>query len=238
MRKNIILMIFVLIFFANCKDSNNELKTNIVKKNSNGIVLVQNSSLRLDPFIFSTRLDQIDRGELVKIIKKSGKKGYIAGSKDWWYQIKLKNGISGWMYGKNLKIFSAKNNKEIEKQIKGFWKDEETKISSKLIGRWWSINRFGDYTSHGLDLLEDNKYKSYRKGKEDKAKEGDFSIDLADDKITFKGETTFAKEMKILKRGRSYYLVYKSGSKEKKFKRILEDFKKDKKIKKDENKNK
>jgi len=238
MKKNIIfiIMIFILISCNNKKQIEVNIKT--ISKDSMGIILVQNSSLRLDPFIFSARLSQIDRGETVKILKKSGKKGYIAGSKDWWYKIKLKDNVTGWIYGKNLKIFSAKKNSDIEDQLNIFWSKEKKKIEKKLIGRWWSINRFGDYTSHGLDLLEENKYKSYRKGKEEKAKEGMFSLDLANNKIIFEGETTFAKEIQILKRGRTYYLIYIDGSKKKRFKRILKDFKKDKRINKDENKNK
>lgn len=135
-----------------------------IKKESAGLVLSHNTSVRISPFIFSARITQLEKGESVIIKDKSSAKTWIGKNNDYWYQVSLKNGMSGWIFGKNLRILKSGKDEDVKEYISKFWEKESEELKKELKGKWWSINRFGDFTYHGLEIYEEGTYSSYRKG--------------------------------------------------------------------------
>ena len=236
---SIIIAIALSTQFVGCSKSQDSIQ--ISKQgdsHSIGIINTPKTSLRLQPFIFSARIGELTKGSTFEVLQRSKKKAWIAGKRNYWYKIKLKNLIEGWTYGNNITIFSDSSSDAVNDKITKFWEKEKGILNKLLIGRWWSFNRFNDFTRYGLDIRPDNKYISYYKGRQEKAKEGTYEIDMANSILKFKGYTTFKGDLHFKKFGKNYYLIAKEEKNPTRFKRILEDFKKDKQIKKDEIKTK
>ncbi len=108
--------------------------------------------------------------------------------------MKLKQGVTGWLYGKNIRIVTASSREKLDEMVSEFREQESGEIEKEISGKWWSINRFGDFSTHCLELYPDGKYKSYAKGQEDKPLEGTWSLDVVRNEISFKGETSFRRD--------------------------------------------
>ena len=225
--------------FSGCKKNQDDIQLSQKSDNhSIGIIKTPKTSLRLQPFIFSARIGELDKGKTFEVLQRSQKKAWVAGRKNFWYKIKLPNLIEGWVYGSTINIFSDSSSDAVNKKVAQFWEKEKVRLNAELVGRWWSFDRFGDFTRYGLDIRPDNKYISYYKGRQEKAKEGSYEIDMANGILKFTGYTSFKGELRFKKFGRKYYLIAKDEKNPTRYKRILEDFTKDKQIKKDETKTK
>ena len=71
-----------------------------------GIVIVDNAALRVDPLIYSARISLLKKGDKLEIIDQSKGKSTIGKNRDYWYKVRQRRGLSGWIYGANLKLFS------------------------------------------------------------------------------------------------------------------------------------
>lgn len=217
-----ILTAFIFItVITGCNKINPE--KNVIPENSEGnplaVIITPNTSLRIDPLIFTSRIAQLKKGEVGEVLEKSSEKKPVAGTVDFWYKIRLSNGISGWVYGSNLNILKNSNRNNVQSYLSQFWEKETAELSEALHGRWWSVNRFNDFTSHVIEIYKDGKYKSYIKGSAKKY-EGDYNFDFNNTKIIFLNGTTFEGDLKYIRRGKEYTLSRDDEKDEIKFKKI------------------
>jgi hypothetical protein len=143
----------------------------------------------------------------------------VGKAKDYWYKIKLDNGISGWVFGSDMNILKDSNKDHISSYLSEFWEKETTELSAALHGKWWSVNKFNDFTSHCLEIYKDGKYKSYHKGGSKKI-EGEYNFDFNNNQIIFLKGTSFEGDLNYFQRGDEYTLIRESETNEIKFKKI------------------
>lgn len=187
--------------------------------NQFAVVITANTALRIDPMTFSTRVEQMKKGEILEILDKSSIQQTIAGKKEFWYKVRLTNGITGWVFGSNINIMKDSNRENVESYLSKFWEQENEELSKALHGKWWSVNSFGDYTNHCLEIYKDGKYKSYFKGASTKT-EGNYNIDFSKNQIIFLGGTSFEGQLTYIRRGDIYTLFQETADGELRFKKI------------------
>jgi len=204
-------------------DSNNEDKI-LTGNNNAGIILSHGTSLRIDPFIFSHRICDLNKGTTVKIIGKSSEKSWVGKTHHYWYKIRLENNITGWVYGSTIRVITADNRTILKSYLSDFWEEESDKLMKEISGKWWSINRYGDFTRHCVEIYSDGTYKSYYKGNSNIIS-GVYTFDFNKNEIIFLKGTSFGKNLNYIKRGRSFILHKDLNAGTLRFKRITEDIK-------------
>jgi len=219
--KPVLTIILTVMMLTGC--NKNKPDTSSIPDNTKGnpvaVILTPNTALRIDPLIFTSRILQMKKGEVGEILEKSTEKKPVGGKMDYWYKIKLSNGISGWVYGSNLSILNDANRNNVESYLSQFWEKETKELSEALHGKWWSVNRFNDFTNHCLEIYKDGKYKSYFKGSTKKI-EGEYNFDFNKNKIIFLNGTSFEGELDYIRRGDVYTLFRETEKSEIKFKKI------------------
>jgi len=211
----------LLVFLSAIACSNNDpLKPRNISNNSQiGLVTEKSSALRIEPFIYSSRITDLPKGEKLEILDLSKKKSAIAKSVDYWYKVKTQSGITGWIFGANIKIFSAGSSFSVnnfEEQLK----DEEfEKLSTELIGKWWSVNTQEEFTSYWIALFKNGEYEAKHKDSTHLFK-GKYNIDAATSAISFDEGTPLGNEFKFTERGQNYFIEYADDKNNYRFKRI------------------
>jgi len=213
----------IILITIICGCSKTKQETPVIPENTEGnplaVIITPNTALRIDPLIFTSRVAQLKKGEVGEVLEKSSDKKPVGGAVDYWYKIRLSNGISGWVFGSNINILKDSNRNNVESYLSQFWEKETKELSEALHGRWWSVNRFNDFTSHVLEIYKDGKYKSYIKGSEKKI-EGDYNFDFNKNQIIFLNGTTFEGDLNYFRRGDEYTLNREDEKDEIKFKKI------------------
>lgn len=223
MKKISIILVSALVMLSfSCRKKQNE--TVVIPGNGTGdpvaVITTPNTAMRIDPLIFSSRVALLKKGEVAEIIDRSTEEKNVGTSKSYWYKVRLSNGISGWIYGANITILDDASKGNVESYLSQFWEKETDELSTALNGKWWSVNRFNDFTNHCLEIYKDGKYKSYLKGATKKL-EGQYNFDFNKNEIIFLGETSFSGgKLSYVKRGEVYTLFNDSEKDEIKFKLI------------------
>jgi len=187
----------------------------IKNKQMQAMVINDDSVMRIDPLLYSGRVGLLRKADIVEILDRSSMKYSVGNMREYWYKIKSRDGLSGWVYGSNLKIFDKKGERNIKQYVSNFWEQESEKIKKIITGRWWSIDLRGDFTNHGLEIAEDGTYRSYYKGGRDI--KGEYNINYGDNEIVFLKGTTFKSNLNIVRRGNFIYLEKKGDESEIKF---------------------
>ncbi|HNR87915.1 MAG TPA: SH3 domain-containing protein [Spirochaetota bacterium] len=202
-RASLIILLAVLVAAGAlaCKKSRSDALT---ADENLGLIIRDNTALRLDPLFYSSRISVLKKGETVAILDRSKKKGYIGTSGQYWYKVALKSGITGWVFGGTIRVLSDKNASAVEDQISDLMQEESKQLRRTLAGKWWSIDSFGEFTNHILDIEESGKYKSSERG--GKSIEGKFQIRVRDQEIVFDKGTSFERNLFYARRGVSYFL--------------------------------
>lgn len=169
-----------------------------------GVVIRENSVMRIDPIIYSARVALLKRAEMVEVLDKSREQATVGGVRGYWYKVKAPNGITGWVWGKNIHFFKNESKSHIESYVSSFWEKESERVKKLIAGRWWSVDKRGDFTNHALEITPDGKYKSYLKGGQPIT--GDYNINFKDNEIVFTNGTTFKLNLNIVQRGTMLYL--------------------------------
>ena len=190
----------VLITFVSCK------KDPSLTKDTLGIITRGSTAMRIDPMIFSGIITQLAKGESVEVQEKSKEKNYVGKSSDYWYKVRTKDGISGWVFGQNITIHASSSKAAMNKIVSEFMASESAQIKKYLAGKWWSTNEFGDFTDHCLEIYEDNKYRSYMKEQEGRAIVGTYKLDFNKNEIIFSNGTSFKSNLDLVKRGGDYVI--------------------------------
>ena len=88
----IIFLSFFILSFNNCSNKKYN-KENTFTINSNNV------NFRRDANLASQILGQLNSGDQVDVITKGDKKEKIGKWENYWYKIKTKKGIEGWIFG-------------------------------------------------------------------------------------------------------------------------------------------
>lgn len=197
-----------------------------------GVILNYRSTLRLDPILYSSIITYLKLGETVDVLAQSKNRSWIGDTNNYWYKIKSKSGFSGWTYGTNIKVFAGDDKDDIGDFKIGFWNGEKWKMRKKLAGRWWSVDRFDNFTDQCIELGRNGTYKSYCL--DCTPIEGDYKIDFDEFEIIFLRGTYVGDRLKCIIRGGKYFLK-KEGKTVYKFKKVkkrIENLMQDKKTNK------
>jgi len=187
-----------------------------------GVIVVADSAVRVDPFIYSSRVAVLPMGENVEVTDRSREQSRVAGTQDFWYKVRLRDGISGWIYGQNIKVFKEGSDRSIESYAKELRAGEDEKARKELGGKWWSVTGEDNFTDHILSIRENGTYASLRRGSE-KPLEGDYIIDSAQGTITFSAGTSFGNTETFIVRGDFYVIETVTDGRTIKFKKISSD---------------
>ncbi len=220
--KNTLLLFTIpLLLLLNCSNINDPEKPDQieVQRKDMGVILTQDTALRIDPLVFSARIEQMNKGTIVEILERSSEERIIGGHKDYWYKIKLANRLTGWTFGRHLKVLDASGKETLESYLGKFWEEETEELSNDLHGKWWSINRYGDFTNHALEIFKDGRYRSYFKGG-GKVIEGVYNFDFNKNMVIFLSGTTFDSDLNYIRKGNSNSLQRIEGKEEIRFKKI------------------
>ena len=217
MKRFIILLILLSAFACSKKEPTKQI--DILENPQVGLVTEKSSALRIEPFIYSARISDLSKGEKLEILDISKKKSAVAKSVDYWYKVKTENGITGWIFGANIKLFSVDSTHSVN-NFENQLKDEEfEKLSTELIGKWWSVNTQEEFTSYWFALFKNGEYEAKHKDS-DKLFKGKYKIDAATSTITFDGGTPLGNEFKFTERGLNYFIEYADDKNNYRFKRI------------------
>lgn len=214
---------FILAFLVTCIGCSGDTVdsvTPIEKKKTRGIVVMNNASVRVDPYLYSSRVMLLNKGDVVHIKDRSSIRQWIGKKHDYWYNIQLENGISGWMYGSTLDIVQPDKSDGVKNYLDKFWMEQADSLRKELAGKWWSLNSTGDFTNHGIEISSDGKYVSYRKG--GKRIEGTYSLNFNKNEIIFLDGASFGKTLYFIRRGQSYVLLDDRKDPTYRFKKISE----------------
>lgn len=68
------------------------------------VTRVNSVNMRIAPFVLASKVDVLQKGIPLKIVDRSDKKDRIGRSVDYWYRVRLINGLEGWIYGTGLTL--------------------------------------------------------------------------------------------------------------------------------------
>lgn len=219
--KNILAVLILSILAFGC-NRNEPFASGSGAKKRIGVVMVTDSSLRLDPLVTSARVSVLATGENVEVTDRSRDRFPVAGKMDYWYKVRLHSGVTGWIYGQNIKVFAEGEDSSVAKYAKELRKEEADKVRKDLKGKWWSVSGEDTFTDHIISLKEDGTYASLVRGS-DKPTEGDYTIDTENTVIKFSKGTAFGDQISYLIRGDFYVLEATTDKKRIKFKKISSD---------------
>lgn len=214
-----IIIILTASLLSSCGGNGDDLDT--TSGTAKAVIVSPNAALRIDPILQSARIALLKKGEPVDVLERSKQKTWVGKSNDYWFKIKRANGITGWTYGQNIKILRSGVD-SIEQYLTQAMEDDTEEITKAIVGKWWSVNSYGDFTYHCLELGEDRTYKSYTKGSTAFI-EGEYSFDLKKNQIIFSKGATFGKNLDLNKRGQMYFLQIEKDKNLIQFKQITDN---------------
>ena len=108
----ILIISFLIFFLMYCKKKtesitvDNDIKTVQIKKLA-GIGIVNADRLRMRAYndLHSKTLRYLDKGDMVRILKKDTERVRINEMEDYWYEIEF-NGITGWIFGYFIDLYT------------------------------------------------------------------------------------------------------------------------------------
>lgn len=212
-----------LFFFSACQGDEEAVEDlSGVKESDNrfAFVLNDNAAIRLQPQLHTSRVTYAMKGDSVKVVGQSEDKSTIAKINAYWYKVKTANGVEGWTFGSNLKIVEEGDEFSIEEYKKQVAADKLERTVKKLKGKWWSVTKSGNFTSHMLMLYEDGRYKSTRYGKKF---EGEYTIDFDTNRLVFTEGSTVGEDVTMVERGQEIFLEKEGEKYNYRFKKIASE---------------
>ncbi len=212
-----IILVLLLMAVAGTACSKNDPGT---AGDTYGIVLNGYSPLKIDPMVFAGTISFLNKGDIVEILERSKEKTWMGKESDYWYRVKTKEGVAGWIFGRAIGIQTSRDKAVMDKIVSDFMEVEAGQIKKDLAGKWWSINEFGDFTDHCLEIYESNKYRSYIKEQEESAIAGTYKLDFNKNEIQFSDGTSFKSNLDLVKRGNVYVIKKSVNDRELRFSKI------------------
>lgn len=203
-----------------CGDKGRHDKSRTEKVSEYAVVVSDNTALRIDPMIYSARITLMKKGTRLAVLDQSKEKSWVGKDHSFWYKVRLENGLTGWAYGSTIRIFKGSQSGSIDSYVSNLREHEEETLRKDLSGKWWSVNKNGDFTNLCVEIYENGKYKSYARG--GKEIEGEYSFNFNDEMIVFLNGTSFGQNLKYISRGNMYHLETREGKFDIRFKKITE----------------
>lgn len=153
------LIIIIIFSLVQCKRTSQDINiilekepeiiTKEIKSSAGyGVVNVDRLRFRADNDLHSKTLRYLDKGTIVSILKKDNKRVKIGEMEGYWYQIEY-SGITGWVFGYFLDIFSRYQNAEFAANLYKDTGATKEEISSGSILNEHSINNNLFFLSNG-----------------------------------------------------------------------------------------
>ena len=168
-RRGVIVLILAGLLISACDSVPTEASNTFAE------VVVHQESLRVDPTTVSSEITFLDRGLEVKVIGRTQERSRISGHNEYWYRVRLPDGIEGWLYGASLSIGSAGGSTREPEQ-------DKKELALSLVGKWWEVRTDGSTGYRRLYLWPDGVYK-YAYGTEGEMREGRYEILAEEQKI-------------------------------------------------------
>jgi hypothetical protein len=181
-------------------------KDDAITPDTYGIITRGYTAMRIDPMIFAGIVSELNKGVSVIVLQQSAEKSWVGKTSDYWYRVRTKDGMTGWVFGQNVSIHSSKSGESMDSVVSDFMQVETARVKQYLNGKWWSANEFGDFTDHCLELYESGAYKSYLKGNENSPIVGTYKLDFNKNEIVFSRGTSFKSNLDLARRGNDYTL--------------------------------
>ena len=197
-------LLFTGIMLSGCGPEGEPLDRDLQKKKVQGMIIRENTVMRIDPILYAARVTLLNRAEIIDVLDKSREMASVGDSRGYWYKVRTGNGISGWVWGKNIQFFTDKSKESIDSFVSSFWEEETERVMKQIAGMWWSVDLRGDFTRHALEIHPDGKYKSYLRGGSPII--GEYNLNFKDNEIIFLKGTTFKSNLHIIRRGTMVYL--------------------------------
>lgn len=134
---------------------------------------VETGILRTDPVIVSSQIDFLTFGDKVEIVRRGENKVRVGDLNDFWYLVRLENGVEGWIYGASLSFDRS--------QVRRSVRLNEDEALDKSVGEWWEYLSDNSIGYRRFFLWEDGRFR-YGRGSH-KVTEGTFTIDLENQRI-------------------------------------------------------
>ncbi|MCU0845618.1 MAG: SH3 domain-containing protein [Spirochaetes bacterium] len=205
---------------AGCGEKGRHDKSRSDRNSEFAVVVSENTALRIDPMIYSARITLMRKGTRLVITDQSKEKSWVGKDHSFWYRVRLENGLAGWVYGSTIRIFKGSQSGSIDSYVSNLREHEEESLRKNLSGKWWSVNKSGDFTNLCMEIYENGKYKSYARG--GREIEGEYNFNFNDETIVFLGGTSFGQNLKYINRGNMYHLEATEGKYDIRFKKITE----------------
>ncbi|HSV97936.1 MAG TPA: SH3 domain-containing protein [Spirochaetota bacterium] len=205
---------------AGCGDNGRNEKSRPERISEYAVVVSDNTALRIDPMIYSARITLMRKGTRLAVLDQSKEKSWVGKDHGFWYKVRLENGLTGWAYGSTIRIFAGSQSGSIDGYVSNLREHEEETLRKDLSGKWWSVNKSGDFTNLCVEIYENGKYKSYARG--GKEIEGEYNFNFNDETIVFLSGTSFGQNLKYVNRGNMYHLETRDGKYDIRFKKITE----------------
>lgn len=214
------IIITALPALAGCGESGRHDKSRPDRASAYAVVGSDNTALRIDPMIYSARITLLKKGTRLSISDQSKEKSWVGRDQSYWYRVRLDNGLAGWVYGSTIRIFKGSQSASIDSYVSNLREHEEETLRRDLSGKWWSVNKSGDFTNLCVEIYENGKYKSYARG--GKEIEGEYNFNFNDETIVFLSGTSFGQNLIYINRGNMYSLETREGKYDIRFKKITE----------------
>ena len=214
-------IVFIVILCAACSDPKPG-KAAFSKNEQIGLVTERGSAMRIEPYVYSSKVGELAKGEKVEVLESSKEMASIARTRNYWYRVRNASGLTGWVYGGNIKVFAAGSDFSAGNFAKQIKEEEQNEVLKELVGKWWSVNTREEFTQYWVSLFKDGKYEARYKDS-GKLYKGQYTLNLADSTITFDNDTPLGKELKFSERGLQYYIEYTGSSDSVRFKKISSD---------------
>lgn len=102
-------------------------------------VRLDKTSLRTDPVATASEIEFMPAGSRVRLLRRSDEKYSVGSLESYWYNVRMENGLEGWVFGSNLILETDSSNpaESVRPVI------SESEIGEKLAGKWFETDLTG-----------------------------------------------------------------------------------------------
>ncbi|MBX7058103.1 MAG: SH3 domain-containing protein [Leptospirales bacterium] len=176
-------------------------------------VVNDKASLRIDPVTSSSEIEFLKRGIRVQVLNRTRQKQAIGEANDYWYRIRLEDGVEGWIYGANLSIGDSAG--------RGADSGIDELLIRGLVGKWWEVRRDGSTGLRRLYLWNTGEY-AYAYGQGEQMQRGKYKID-SPELLLLDPPSGVGAEISIRKLGSELRLTGRADDREISFRRAFID---------------
>lgn len=154
--KAFFLPLILILFVSGCSRETQVLLQGR-KFPKNGYITMDRMSMRVSPFILSSKVSILNKGIRVKLMERTAEKERIGSVSNYWYRIQLNNGINGWVFGSGISFKPI-----ADSGTKGAPGTLEFSLATlnmqSVLGYWVEMNQSGGNGNRLFNFKEDMAY--------------------------------------------------------------------------------